>query len=270
MKRYIKLVAILVIIGIFTGCMAGCKPYIKNDDNPNDFVTLSKDKSTLDFEGKTYYKLSNNPELFFAQKNSNITDKLLNVYKDGTPNVISNIFNATAYYNSSQDALKVEFWDISKTYLDSSTYKPPVEYYFNETTYNAYLEYIESGMTHDRIGFEYYHSPEDSMEYNFELGVLSEKASQEILGYIYNPSEWDSTIYNELQKRIVSSVLYGMFNCDSTGLFAKRLDEYDIYKTYSTNAYLVNKAEGTAIRLSAETSKEIKQSYLHTQISNSN
>ena len=270
MKRYIKLIAILLVMGIFVGCAGGCKPYIKNDDNPDDFVTFSKDKSTLDYEGKTYYKVPNDSELFFIKKTSNKYDQLLHVYQDGKPEFVSNIFNATAFYNKSQDAFKIEMWDISKTFLDSSTYDPPEEYYFNSTTYSAYLDHMEAGAPLDRIGFEYLHSPENSMEYTFELGVLSKKASQEILDCIYNASEWDSMIYDELQKRIVSSVLYGMYNCDKKGIFAKRLDEYDIYKTYTTNAYLINKKDGTAIKLSAETSKEIKLTYLHTQISNQN
>lgn len=265
MKKHIKLIAIVVLIGVFFGCLGGCRPSIDGDTDHQDSVTLSADKSSLDFEGKTYYQLPKDAGVYFSQKDSKKADKYLNVYKDGTPAIISNIFYAAAFYNKSQDAFKVEFWNFKKVYQDSKTYNSPTEYYYNEETYNAYQEFKDSGKTLDRIGFEYYHCAADSTIYTYKLGILSEEASREILGYIYDPSSWDESLYTQLQKRYVTSLLYGMFNCDETGFLGTRLENYDVYKA-NDEAFLIDKTNSVAIKLSEKTSEEIKQSYLKPTI----
>lgn len=267
MKKHIKWLAVLTLTAVFVTFLTGCRPYIENDDNPNDYIVMSKDEESLVYQTRTYYKIPQDAELFCTQKTNNLTNKYINVYKDGTPKAISNIFNATAYYNVGQDAFKVEFWSAGKLIFDSQTYKPPTEYYCCEGAYMSYMDYLENKAFLNRIGFEYVDSNSASLDYTFELGIIPEAASQEIIDYIDNPSKMTKDIYKEAKRQMSISILYAMFKCNDDGYLAKRLDGYDIYKVHSNASYLINHNTQTAARLSEETSMEINNKYLKTTLS---
>ena len=262
MKKYIRILAVIALMGIMLSCISGCRPVIKDDTNPNDFVVISRDKETLTYNGHTYYKMPKDANLFCIQKTSNRVDQILNVNHEGVAKIITNVFYDVAEYNEAHDFLKVECWHINKFIFDSQAYEPPTEFYCNKTTYDAYLLSQEINTPMERIGFEYYKSQEDSQEYSFQLGILSAHTSNEILCYINNPKALTKETFEGINTEMLRSVAHGMYECDAQGTLARRFTEFDIYKNYRAESFLVNTTEKTAVKLSLDTTAEVKYKYL--------
>ncbi len=253
MKRYIKILAAIVLACIITLCFAGCKS-ITTDTNPDDFVVVSNDRENLFFNGETYKKLPKDAKLFCIQMENHWCDLVLNVKQEGVPALLTNIFKNTADYDEHEDLFIVNYWHISKLILDSETYKPTTEYYCNELNYDVFMDALEHA-TIDKIGFEYENG-------SFILGILSESASKEIYSYIESPEKMTKEAFEKINEEYVCHVAYRMYKCDESGTLAEKLENYDIYRDNVTNTYLVDKANSTAVKLSDDTAKEIKFEYL--------
>lgn len=258
MNRSVKSFAIIALIAIISVCFAGC-----NSDNEGT-VTLSSDRETLTYNGEKYVKLSKDADLFAVQMQNRKIDKTLYPRQEGVPSAFTGMFKNVAYYNNTMDLFMVEFWHVTKLIIDPAVYTPPTEYYCSELYYEVYMDAIENAVA-DRIGFEYaFTSPDgDGTDLKFVLGILSEEASSEILNHIKKPIDFSKETFAEIRKKPHNAVDFAMYICDESAILAHRLDEYDICKNFSSEAYLINKTTNTAVKLSKETALDINLDYLN-------
>ena len=258
MNRSVKIFAVIALIAIILVCFTGCS------DNADDKIVLSSDRECLTYNGNKYIKLEKDAGLFVVQMQNRRIDGKFSVEQEGVPSVLTGMFKSTAYYNNINDLFMVDFWHVNQLIIDPAVYEPPREYYCSELDHEVYMDAMENAVA-DRIGFEYaFTSPDgDGTDLSFVLGILSEEASSEIIKHIENPIDFSKETFEEVGKNPHNAVDFAMYICDESAMLAERLDDYDICKNFSSEAYLINKTTKEAVKLSKATALNIQLDHLN-------
>lgn len=254
MKKTIKIIALCLSLTLFGVLFAGCDAL---DEMKAKHAVLSDDWNTITFRGETYKKLPHGAELytsnFYGDKFENIA-----VTEDNVPVLVSGMFSQTNQYDAINDLFLLygsysEFYDYEYSAFT---------YYCNAKDYDKYINAIENGVL-ERIGFEYETTDDGYISFYYKLEVASESLSNEILGYINSPEKMTSETFDEVYNSYNSECLQcGMSKCDSEGLLAESLGNYDILR-FDKAAYLVNYTTEVAVKLSEQTFDELKDVYFY-------
>lgn len=252
MKRTIKIVALCLCILSLTVLFAGCNAL---DEMRATHALLSKDKQTITFCGETYKAL---PESTNIYASDGYVYTRIDVTDEEVPVLVKKMFCYISDYYEASDLFSV--WHDSN-YSDNrdSDFNHEV-FYCNEKDYDKYIKAISENKL-ERIGFEY-ESINEYHQYHYILDVMNEAVSKEILDHIQNPAAMENSLYKEVLESNMSYCLQCNFHkCDSEGILAEGMYDYDIYKTEEGKCYLTNHSTEEAVELSKTVSGVLDDKY---------
>jgi len=267
MKKSIKIIALCLSLTLFGVLFAGCDML---DQMKANHAILSEDKETISFRGETYKRLSTDVNLYYTYYYGNELGKI-SVTDEDVPVLLSDTYCYYSQYDKTKDIFRVDISQEPESthrteffYIESYAYSYVIDtvYFCNEKDYDTYTTAIENNVL-DRIGFEYEKETE-VYNYYYTLEVASQEISSEILGYVKAPEKLSKDLFDEkVEDYSLECLMSSLFKCDSEGLLAEPLDGYDIQRDSEGNAYLMNYITETAVKLSDETAKALKDKYFY-------
>ncbi len=249
MKRILKILTVVALIGIFCMLFAGCDAL---DEMKANHAILSEDKKTVSFQGKTFVKLPEGIPYYFNDTYSN----RITVTESDVPVLLSEDFGYSGYYDPLNDIMAVSdiytYDGTAQTYL-SSEYSPEeyqCTYFTQQENYEKYSTLtIEEA---DRVGFS-------NMMYSYGTAIFSRSASEEILKLIKNTEPWNNEAYEYAQKNAYDNI-YPLVRCNNTPIkLRSTLNGYEIFITNDKDVYLVNYYAETGVKLSDSTAEDVKE-----------
>lgn len=262
MKKSIKIVALLLCIGIMGVLFCGCD-YL--DQQKASHGILSEDKQTITFRGNTYKYLEGGENIYipYIFNYSYVYSNDVTVTDADVPVLVKDAYSYYTSYNEYCDIFSVEISENTTDDLYNTYY---TSYFCNEKDYEKYSQALANNKL-DRIGVEFYKIIDNDNGYKeyYNMEVLSESASNEILSLIGDPYKLNSENYDEIMDRYDSVGLQNaLYKCDADAILAENCWDFDVYRDSEGNVYLVNYTVETAAKLSQATAEEFVDKFFYT------
>lgn len=254
MKKAIKLLSVIAIIGLLGMFFCGCDML---DEMKSLHGTISQDRQTVSFKGEIFKRLPDDIPYYFNSSYYNS----INITDEDVPVLLSEDYSYESYYDGLNGILAVNnradyigmrgiyYVSSSTQYYAGST--NGFSFYCSDENYEEYSQFKTEDA--DRIGFDDYNE-------DYNTCVLSSVTSQEIFDIIEKGNVMSSKDYEEVMDNWADSI-YAIYKCNKSMTLRGAIDGYELHMNEYNEVYLVNYITETALKLSDKASEEIIKEY---------